>query len=97
MVSACAAVRDYERAFEWSDRIAEFAERYGSRYMLAFCRAEYGAVEYGRADSVVRTPEQTGYALWWMEFTEGSMNRLARSLVTSRHSHPWRASAPSPC
>ena len=29
---------------EWCDRIAQFAERYGSRYMLAFCRAEYGAV-----------------------------------------------------
>ena len=33
--SACTAVLDYERAFEWCDRIAEFAERYGSRYMLA--------------------------------------------------------------
>ena len=44
LVTACTAVLDYERAFEWCDRIAEFAERYGSRYMLAFCRAEYGAV-----------------------------------------------------
>ena len=48
LVSACAAVRDYERAFEWCARIAEFAERYGSRYMLAFCRAEYGAVHVWR-------------------------------------------------
>ncbi len=48
LVSACAAVLDYERAFEWCDRIAEFAERYGSRYMLAFCRAEYGAVHLWR-------------------------------------------------
>jgi len=48
LVSACAAVRDYERAFEWCDRIAGFAERYGSRYMLAFCRAEYGAVHVWR-------------------------------------------------
>ena len=47
LVTACMAVRDYERAFEWCDRIAEFAERYGSRYMLAFCRAEYGAVHCG--------------------------------------------------
>ena len=44
LVTACTAVLDYERAFEWCDRIAEFAERYGSRYMLAFCRAEYGAI-----------------------------------------------------
>lgn len=48
MVSACAAVRDYERASEWCDRIAEFADRYGSRYMLAFCRAEYGVVHLWR-------------------------------------------------
>jgi DNA-binding NarL/FixJ family response regulator len=48
LVSACTAVLDYERAFEWCDRIAEFAERYGSRYMLAFCRAEYGAVQLWR-------------------------------------------------
>jgi hypothetical protein len=41
-------VRDFERAFEWCDRIAEFAERYGSRYMLAFCRAEYGSVHIWR-------------------------------------------------
>jgi LuxR family transcriptional regulator, maltose regulon positive regulatory protein len=48
LVSACVAVRDYERAFEWCDRIAEFAKRYGSRYMLAFCRAEYGSVHLWR-------------------------------------------------
>ncbi|HEU4449895.1 MAG TPA: response regulator transcription factor [Gaiellaceae bacterium] len=48
LVSACTRVLDYERAFEWCDRIAEFAERYGSRYMLAFCRAEYGAVHLWR-------------------------------------------------
>src|SRR5262245_22075015 len=31
MVSACTAVLDYERASQWCDRIAEFAERFGSR------------------------------------------------------------------
>ena len=31
LVSACLAVYDFERAFAWCDRIAEFAERYGSR------------------------------------------------------------------
>ena len=44
LVSACMSVRDYDRAAEWCARIDEFAERFGSRYMLAFCRAEYGAV-----------------------------------------------------
>ncbi len=48
LVTACAAVQDFERASEWCDRIAEFAERYGSRYMLGFCRAEYGAVHVWR-------------------------------------------------
>src|SRR5215211_4079684 len=44
LVSACTAVLDYDRATEWCARIQEFAERFESRYMLAFCRAEYGAV-----------------------------------------------------
>ena len=44
VVSACLAVHDIERAYEWTDRVAEFAERHGSRWMLAFCRAEYGTV-----------------------------------------------------
>ena len=48
LVSACTSVQDFERASEWCDRIAEFAERYGSRYMLGFCRAEYGAVDVWR-------------------------------------------------
>jgi DNA-binding NarL/FixJ family response regulator len=48
LVGACTAVLDFERAFEWCDRIAEFAERYGSRYMLAFCRSEYGAIQLWR-------------------------------------------------
>ena len=48
LVSACTSVQDYERASEWCDRIAEFAERYGSRYMLGFCRAEYGAIHLWR-------------------------------------------------
>ena len=48
LVTACTAARDYERASEWCDRIAAFAERFGSRYMLGFCRAEYGAVHLWR-------------------------------------------------
>ena len=50
LVSACMAVFDLRRAVEWCDRIAAFAERYGSRYMLAFCRAEYGAVAMARGE-----------------------------------------------
>jgi LuxR family transcriptional regulator, maltose regulon positive regulatory protein len=50
LVSACVAVRDFKRAFEWCDRIAEFAARYHSRYMLGFCRAYYGAVHIWRGE-----------------------------------------------
>ena len=46
---------------------------------------------FGRVDSPVRTPDQTGYAVWWTEFTEGSLNRLARQLVAQRTIHLWRA------
>ena len=48
LVTSCTTVHDYVRAVEWTDRIAEFAKRYGSRYMLAFCRAHYGAVHVWR-------------------------------------------------
>jgi DNA-binding NarL/FixJ family response regulator len=48
LVSACTAVQDFGRATQWCDRIAEFAERYGSRMMLAYCRAEYGAIHLWR-------------------------------------------------
>lgn len=44
LVSACTAVLDFQRAFEWCESIDRFADQYGSRYLLAFCRAEYGVV-----------------------------------------------------
>jgi hypothetical protein len=58
--------------------------------------AEYAAAynevkDFGRVDSPVRTPNQTAYAVWWMEFAEGSVNRLARQLVERRHTHLWQA------
>jgi hypothetical protein len=45
----------------------------------------------GAARSTARTPDQTGYAVWWMEFAETSVNRLARELVAERHTHAWQA------
>ena len=62
LVNACTSVLDYERAFEWCDRIAEFAERYGSRYMLAFCRAEYGVVQLWRGRWLEAEAELTAAA-----------------------------------
>lgn len=48
LVTSCIRVLDFERAFEWCDRIAEFADRYGSRYMLGFCLAEYADMHLWR-------------------------------------------------
>jgi hypothetical protein len=47
--------------------------------------------DFGKKDSSVRTLDQTRYAIWWMEFAEGSLNRLARQLVTERRTKLWRA------
>jgi hypothetical protein len=57
----------------------------------AYTRAFREVKEYGAAASALRTEEQTGYAVWWMEFAEGSVNRLARQFVTERQMHLWRA------
>lgn len=58
-VTACAAVRDFDRGFEWCDRIAEFAEHHQSRYMRASCRADYGTVHLwqGRWDEAEQALE----------------------------------------
>lgn len=52
LVTSCTRVLDFERAFEWCDRIAAFAERYGSRYMLGFCLAEYADIHLWRGEWV---------------------------------------------
>jgi hypothetical protein len=57
----------------------------------AYAKAYNEVKDYGRVDSQLRTPEQTSYAIWWMEFTEGSINRLARVLVTERGTGLWPA------
>ncbi|MGH3012834.1 MAG: vanadium-dependent haloperoxidase [Gaiellaceae bacterium] len=48
----------------------------------AYAEAFDEVKEMGRVDSTSRTADQTGYALWWMEFAESSVNRLARELAT---------------
>jgi hypothetical protein len=47
--------------------------------------------QLGRSDSAVRTPEQTHAALWWKDFVEKSMNRLAAELVRQKEVDLWRA------
>jgi PAP2 superfamily len=57
----------------------------------AYARAFREVQEYGAAASTRRTEDQTGYAVWWMEFAEGSVNRLARQFATRRHLDLWKA------
>jgi hypothetical protein len=45
--------------------------------------------ETGRLDSTTRTADQTGYAFWWKEFTEGSMNRLGRQIAEDKGTGLW--------
>jgi hypothetical protein len=58
-----------------------------ARYAAAYNEVK----DFGRVDSLVRTLDQTLYAVWWMEGPEASVNRLARQLVTQRGTHLWRA------
>ena len=59
---------------------------------LGLARAYNEVKRFGRLDSTVRTPDRIGYAVWWMEFTEGSMNRLTKNLVTQHGTDLWDAS-----
>ena len=86
LVSACTAVLDYGRAAQWCDRIAEFAERYGSRMMLGYCRAEYGAVylwrgRWGDAEAMLEAAIED-----FMKLATGDGRRPAR--------RPGRAAPP---
>ena len=49
----------------------------GSDYTRAYNEVK----EIGRFQSMERTPDQTHLALWWKDFAENSLNRLARDLV----------------
>jgi hypothetical protein len=57
----------------------------------AYARAFREIKEYGAIDSTRRTEDQTAYAVWWMEFAEGSVNRLARQIVADRGTQLWTA------
>jgi hypothetical protein len=56
-----------------------------------YARALREVQEYGAVNSTKRTEDQTAYAVWWMEFAEGSVNRLARRLVIEHGLHLWAA------
>ncbi|MGZ6615254.1 MAG: hypothetical protein ACXVFQ_12590 [Solirubrobacteraceae bacterium] len=48
MIIACERSRDYDRAGQWCERLAAFAQRTGQRPLLALCRAHHGTVMAAR-------------------------------------------------
>jgi DNA-binding NarL/FixJ family response regulator len=48
LMHACEQVRDYDRAAQWADRVAEFSRRWRIRPLYAICRVHYAVVLYGR-------------------------------------------------
>lgn len=46
-----------------------------------YTRAFNEVKEFGRFQSMQRTPDQSHLALWWKDFAENAFNRLARDLV----------------
>jgi hypothetical protein len=55
----------------------------------AYARAFDEVKKFGALDSSVRTADQSGYAIWWMEFSEGLVNRLARVLASDKQLGLW--------
>lgn len=45
----------------------------------------------GDSASTLRTEDETGYALWWMEFSESGVGRVARALLRERDVDLWDA------
>lgn len=41
MMIACERVRDFDRAFQWCERIRDFCVRTGMQLLLSYCRAHY--------------------------------------------------------
>ena len=44
LIFACERVRDFDRAGQWCERLAEFCERYGSKPLFSVCRTHYAGV-----------------------------------------------------
>jgi DNA-binding CsgD family transcriptional regulator len=58
LIFACERVRDFERAGQWCERVADLAEGWNIRALRAVCRAHYGTVltlrgEWREADAVL--------------------------------------------
>jgi membrane-associated phospholipid phosphatase len=58
---------------------------------VAYAAAVNEVKDLGALNSLSRTADQTHAAVWWKEFTEGSMNRLARQLARAEDLNLWKA------
>jgi hypothetical protein len=57
----------------------------------AYARALEEVKKFGALARSARTNDQTAYAVWWMEFSEGLVNRFARRLANERKLELWEA------
>jgi hypothetical protein len=57
---------------------------------VAYARAFREVKEFGSMKSAVRTPDQTAYAVWWMEFSEGLVNRFVRRIAEEQKLGLWK-------
>jgi LuxR family transcriptional regulator, maltose regulon positive regulatory protein len=48
LIFACERVRDFDRAGQWCERLAQFCERYGSKPLFSVCRTHYAGVLMSR-------------------------------------------------
>jgi LuxR family maltose regulon positive regulatory protein len=48
LIFACERVRDFDRAGQWCERLADFCERYGSKPLFSVCRTHYAGVLVSR-------------------------------------------------
>jgi ATP/maltotriose-dependent transcriptional regulator MalT len=48
LIFACERVRDFARAGQWCERLADFCERYGSQPLFSVCRTHYAGVLVSR-------------------------------------------------
>jgi DNA-binding NarL/FixJ family response regulator len=49
-IFACERVRDYDRAAQWCDRVAEFSRRWGLHPLSSICRTQYAGVLMWRGE-----------------------------------------------
>lgn len=91
LVTACTRLFDMDRAQQWCERIAEFAYRYDSDYMLGFCQAEFASIhvwrgEWERAEGALHDSSEA-YARSRPAMVSGPRRLLADLRIAQRRFH----------